>query len=533
LEYATFCWFSWWFLVGVDADVLEVISWEVKSFSVGVVVKNRSNDCILRIVTVYGSPYEEGKQAFISELHELFLNWQGPTMIGGDFNLVRSQSDKSNGNVDFRWVDRFNAWVDLWSLIEIGLTGRTFTWSNNQENRIMSKIDRIFVSNEFEALFPLATARALPRIGSDHTPIVWDSGIGNPPKKSSFKFEKWWLSRPNFKDIVIKAWSVSRRGMSSLEWWQAKVRYFRKLVKGWSANIDAEIRKHKELMQEYDLLDTKAELQSLSVIESNRLEEILRELSNFWVIEETKAKQRARDRDIVEGDRNTAYFHAVANQRRRKKQISVLDGPSGPVTEVKDMLNVATDYYKDLFSWEARPDIRLDQDFFSLDEKVTREENDSLDCRFTLEEIREAVFGSYADGAPGPDGLSFMFYQKFWDVIKFDLLEMFDDWFEDKLDIYRLNFAMITLIPKEEDARSMKKFRPISLLNCSFKIFTKAVTKRYAKIMNRLISQCQFAFIRGRFILESVVTAHEVIHEIHSKKEQGLVFKIDYEKAYD
>jgi hypothetical protein len=142
------------------------------------------------------------------------------------------------------------------------------------------------------------------------------------------------------------------------------------------------------------------------------LDEILRELNNFWVIEETKAKQRARDRDIVDGDRNTAYFHAVANQRRRKKQISVLDGPSGPITEVKDMLTVATDYYKDLFSWEARPDITLDQDFFTLDEKVTREENDSLDYRFTIEEIREAVFGSYADGAPGPDGLSFMFYQK-------------------------------------------------------------------------------------------------------------------------
>jgi hypothetical protein len=193
------------------------IGWEVKSFSVGVIVKNRCNDYIFRIVTVYGSPYEEGKQAFISELHELFLNWQGPIIIGGDFNLVRAQSDKSNGNVDFRRVDRFNAWVDMWSLIEIGLTGRSFTWSNNQENRIMSKIDRIFVSTEFEALFPLASARALPRIGSDHTPIVWDAGIGNPPKKSSFKFEKWWLSIPDFKDIVIKAWFVNGRGMSSLE----------------------------------------------------------------------------------------------------------------------------------------------------------------------------------------------------------------------------------------------------------------------------------------------------------------------------
>jgi hypothetical protein len=42
---------------------------------------------------------------------------------------------------------------------------------------------------------------------------------------------------------------VDRKGMSSLEWWQTKVRYFRRLAKGWSANIDAKIRKHKkELM---------------------------------------------------------------------------------------------------------------------------------------------------------------------------------------------------------------------------------------------------------------------------------------------
>jgi hypothetical protein len=58
---------------------------------------------------------------------------------------------------------------------------------------------------------------------------------------------------------------------------------------------------------------------------------------------------------------------------------------------------------------------------------VTSEENDKLDCRYTEGEIKEVVFGSYVDGAPGPDGLSFMFYQCFWDIVRGDLLEIFND----------------------------------------------------------------------------------------------------------
>ena len=79
-------------------------------------------------------------------------------------------------------------------------------------------------------------------------------------------------------------------------------------------------------------------------------------------------------------------------------------------------------------------------------------------------------------------------------------MALFRDWFANKLDIYRLNFAMITLIPKEDDARVMKKFRPISLLNCGFKIFTNVLTNRLGRIVSRLISNCQSAFIRGRYI---------------------------------
>lgn len=96
--------------------------------------------------------------------------------LGRDFNLVRFQCDKSNGNIDHKWSDKFNAWVDIWSLLEVKLSNRKFTWRNYRENLIMSNIDRVFCSVEIDQMFPLAATRALPRLGSDHTPILWESG---------------------------------------------------------------------------------------------------------------------------------------------------------------------------------------------------------------------------------------------------------------------------------------------------------------------------------------------------------------------
>jgi len=127
-------------------------------------------------------------------------------------------------------------------------------------------------------------------------------------------------------------------------------------------------------------------------------------------MEEIRAKQRSRDRNIKEGDNNTTYFHALANQRNRKKRITVLEGPNDQVTDTQDMLTLATKFYKYLFGFETSLDVSLGDNFWAEEEKVTLEENLMLQCPFSEEEIKEAVFGSYADGAPGPDGFSFMYY---------------------------------------------------------------------------------------------------------------------------
>jgi hypothetical protein len=79
----------------------------------------------------------------------------------------------------------------------------------------------------------------------------------------------------------------------------------------------------------------------------------------------------------------------------------------------------------------------------------------------------------------------------------------------------------------------IQQYRLICLLNVSYKIFTKVATNRINQIADRIISPSQTAFMRGQNILEGVVILHESIHELHRKKQNGVIFKIDFEKAYD
>jgi hypothetical protein len=102
-----------------------------------------------------------------------------------------------------------------------------------------------------------------------------------------------------------------------------------------------------------------------------------------------------------------------------------------------------------------------------------------------------------------------------------------------ELDIARLNYPRIILLPKEDGARTLKKFRPISLINYSFKIFANSPNNRLERVCDRLLGPNQTTFVKGRYILESVVAAHELIHHSIREKVKELVLKLDYEKAYD
>ena len=204
-------------LVGVNGDMFEILNTDNHEYCISCLLKNKRDAITWRFVSVYGSAYEEHKLDFINELHTVMSNWMGPTMIGGDFNIVRNSKEKSSGNVNQMLVNLFNDCANKFGLIELKNSGRLYTWSNNQANDIMATMDRILVSTCWEQMYPASQVRTLARVGSDHTPLVFDTGALVIPKVKQYIFEKWWLQVDGFREVVEKAWNVPCHSTNPLD----------------------------------------------------------------------------------------------------------------------------------------------------------------------------------------------------------------------------------------------------------------------------------------------------------------------------
>jgi hypothetical protein len=160
-----------------------------------------------------------------------------------------------------------------------------------------------------------------------------------------------------------------------------------------------------------------------------------------------------------------------------------------------DLKTYITNYYKGPFGLPEENNFTMVEDQNQDIPQVIVEENNILTSPFTEEEVKEAVFQMEHNKAPGPDGFPAEFYQVFWDIIKKDPLDLFTEFFEGRLPLYSLNFGIITLLPKIKEATKIQQYRPICLLNISFKIFTKVATNRLMRVANKVVQPSQTAFM--------------------------------------
>jgi hypothetical protein len=118
----------------------------------------------------------------------------------------------------------------------------------------------------------------------------------------------------------------------------------------------------KNFMRELDELDSKAEKDQLTEQELKRKKELVGLMDHIWKVVEIRARQRARESDIKEGDMNTSYFFAKANPRKRKV-ITSLEEDGVVYDDNEKMLKHATTFYKKLFGEEPKENGHLDEGF--------------------------------------------------------------------------------------------------------------------------------------------------------------------------
>ena len=151
----------------------------------------------------------------------------------------------------------------------------------------------------------------------------------------------------------------------------------------------------------------------------------------------------------------------------------------------------------------------------------------------TRAECLKALKEMDSNKTPGSDRLPAEFYNIFWNDIADFLLGSINYAYKTGQLSVSQKRGIVKLIPKKDAEPYVKNWHPISLLNCNYKLATKAVANRLKQVLPKLIDNNQTGFLKGRFIGENIRLIDSVINFTAAKNIPGLLVFLDFEKAFD
>ena len=254
----------------------------------------------------------------------------------------------------------------------------------------------------------------------------------------------------------------------------------------------------------------------------------------------TKLKERSQDLKIRwynEGEKNTKYFLNLEKRHCKQNTISQLKVNDNEfIYTDNEILNECESFYKNLYSSRIECGDHLSHVFPLQESPIRLNDVEQATCEGPLkkEECLKALQDMDSDKTPGTDGLPGEFCKILWDELADILIDTLNYSHENgKLPISQRQ-GIIKLIPKTDaELNLIKNWRPLTLLNCDFKIATTALANRIKPFLQKLISQDQIGFIKNRFIGENIRLIDGVIKYTAAKNTPGLLLFLDFEKAFD
>nr|KAJ0196777.1 hypothetical protein LSAT_V11C700381330 [Lactuca sativa] len=513
--------------------------WDTKVFQKSEVIKNQnyliiSGKCKsiegnLNVVNVYGPQSRSEKKKLWEDLTRIRYEKQGYWIVFGDFNVVRYPIERRHSRFCPSSAEAFNKFIQDADLKEYKMGGEKFTFMSRRDAKL-SKLDIFLVCSGYLNSFPLSAVTAHSRELSDHSPITIQSAvadIGPIP----FKLFNSWMFKEGFDKLVIDSWSRFVGYGNPDAYLAAKLKFLKNVIRKWrkeackieSKELDGWISMVKNF-------EKQAETRPLTDVEIGKWNEGIKKIEELERLKTMDLKQKARIKWTIDGDENSKFFHGFINSKNRRNHIHGLTINGCWTTEVNLIKEEVLNFYKAKFSENSAVRPKFINPAFKT---LSTMEAIRIEAAFSLEEIKDAVWQCGSEKAPGPDGFTFAFLKKFWDTVKADIMN-FVRHFENHGTLSGgCNSSFITLVPKVKDPLSLHDCRPINLIGCLNKIISKLLSTRLKSVIGSIIDDVQSAYVEGRCILDGPLIINEICSWAKRSKKKVLLFKVDFDKAFD
>ncbi|GJZ29353.1 RNA-directed DNA polymerase, eukaryota [Tanacetum coccineum] len=461
------------------------------------------------LISVYAPQSIPDKRLLWNYLSSLITRWDGDSIVMGDFNEVRFVEERMGSVFNSQGASEFNSFINNSGLVDVHLEGYSFTWSHSSASK-MSKLDRFLVTEGIISSFPYISAVCLDKHLSDHRPIILRDIVADYGA-TPFRFFNSWLRGLD---------GFGYNGFQYLEFYIGLLFDFKKVQSSRVYDINSKLQGIEVLLGQGGsndpiLFERKDLMNQLNDLKSSECWDYIQKAKIKWAIERGE---------------NSKFFHGVININRSNLAIKgvMVDGEwvDNP-TCVKEEFR---SHFASRFQAPSSNRCRLD---FRFPKCLSPDQVSDLERDISNDEIRCAVWNYGHDKSPRPDGFTFDFFRTFWNIIGVDFCKAVDWFFHHHSFAKGCNSSFVTLIPKSNDPKFVSDYRPISLIGSIYKVVTKVLANRLSMVMSDLISDVQSAFLPSRQILDGPFIINELLSWCKHKKQQAMLFKVDFAKAYD
>jgi Reverse transcriptase (RNA-dependent DNA polymerase) len=288
------------------------------------------------------------------------------------------------------------------------------------------------------------------------------------------------------------------------------------------------------------------------------LDEIDSAIKHLMALKAQRMRDKIAAHHHLEGETNSKYNYALNRLKApwdtiMSLQTNLGESPATYTSDSKQMAETATGFYDTLQTVDMpaiSPETlqkRMDEVLSKLPSRVNGANKAKLSIRISEDEVRQALKEVPNDKAAGLDGIPIEIWKLFESKRRhsasrnrpsFDVVQIMTMVFND-IERHGVangtGFAEGWLCPlyKKKDKTNIGNYRPITILNTDYKVFTKALTNRLAKVAPSLINSDQAGFMKGQLITDQTELIQNVIARCEAEDKHSAIVCLDQEKAYD